>query len=67
MKFKYVGNVPHRNVTLELEGIIPIGTDITEGFEFEVDDKNTEMIKRLELTPNYKVVSVVKKKGKGDK
>lgn len=67
MKFKYVGEIPHRNVTLELEGIIPIGTDITKGFEFEVDDKRTDIIKRLEITPNYKMVSVVKNKGKGDK
>ena len=54
MRFKYIGNLPIKDVDLVLAGIFTPNQSITKGTEFEVPDKDTLLIQRVKLNGNYK-------------
>ena len=53
MRFKYIGNLPIKDVDLVLAGIFTPNQSITKGTEFEVPDKDTLLIQRVKLNGNY--------------
>ena len=53
MKFKYIGDLPIKNVDLVLAGVFKPIDVIRKGVVFEVPDENIGLIQRLKLSGNY--------------
>ena len=62
MKFKYVGCLPIKDVDLVLFGVLTPDVVIKNGFTFEIDDNETELINRVKMNGNYEVVPQIKPK-----
>ena len=53
MKFKYIGDLPIKDVDLVLGGIFTPQQSIVKGTVFEVPDNDTLLIQRVKLNGNY--------------
>ena len=61
MKFKYIGNMPIKDVDLVLAGVFKPNQVITKGAVFEVPDNDTILIQRVKLNGVYEEVVMPKK------
>ena len=57
MKFKYIGDLPIKDVDLVLAGIFKPNQSIIKGTVFEVPDNDSLLIQRVKLNGNYQEMS----------
>ena len=60
MKFKYIGDLPIKDVDLVVGGIFKPTEVIVKGTTFEIPDDNALLIQRCELNGNYEKVPTLK-------
>ena len=53
MKFKYIGDLPVKDVDLVVGGVFKSSQVILKGTVFEVPDDNPLLIQRIKLNGNY--------------
>lgn len=64
MKFKYIGDLPIKDVDLVLAGIFKPNDSIVKGTVFEVPDEDTVLINRVQLGGVYEEYVEPKKPSK---
>ena len=61
MEFKYIGQLPMKDLDLALHGIVGPNQVIIKGFTFEVPDKEVDLINRLKLCGDYQEIQKIGK------
>lgn len=61
MEFKYIGQLPMKDLDLALHGIVNPNQVIIKGFTFEVPDDEVDLINRLKISGDYQEVKKVVK------